>query len=192
MSGSTNDSIIEGIDYGPLACLVGEWKGDSGMDVAPEPDDDEHNPYYETIVFTAAGDVTNAEEQTLAVVSYHQEVRRKSNGKVFHDQVGYWLWDAATGVIVQTLTIPRAVTLLAGGAARQEDETTVIEVKAVDGAEDWGIQQSPFMQEKARTMAFSHSVRVTGDKLVYEESTLLDIYGKHNYEHTDGNSLQRS
>ncbi len=46
------------VEYGPLACLVGVWKGSDGMDVAPEPDDDEHNPYYETLVFEAAGDVT--------------------------------------------------------------------------------------------------------------------------------------
>ena len=50
---------------------------------------------YETITFEAAGDVTNAERQTLAVVRYHQVVRRKSNDEVFHDQVGYWTWDAS-------------------------------------------------------------------------------------------------
>ena len=70
--------MSDSVDYGPLACLVGVWKGSDGMDVAPEPDDDEHNPYYETLVFEAAGDVTNAEEQVLSVLRYHQEVRRKS------------------------------------------------------------------------------------------------------------------
>ena len=54
------------IDYGPLAALIGTWQGDKGMDVSPEPDGIEENPYYETIVFEAAGDVTNAEAQTLA------------------------------------------------------------------------------------------------------------------------------
>ena len=67
------------VDYGPLDCLVGVWKGSDGMDVAPEPDDDEHNPYYETLVFEAAGDVTNAEEQVLSMLRYHQVVTRKSN-----------------------------------------------------------------------------------------------------------------
>jgi len=182
---------IDGINYGPLACLVGVWKGSEGMDVAPEPDDDERNPYYETIVFEAAGDVTNAEEQTLALLRYHQEVKRKSDDKVFHDQVGYWLWDSATGVVVQTLTIPRAVTLLAGGTANVEGDSTVLAVRAADGDEQWGIVQSPFMQEKARTVAFSHTITVSGDRLEYSETTLLDIYGKKNYEHTDDNVLQR-
>ena len=125
-----SDTVIDGIDYGPLACLIGVWKGSDGMDVSPEPDDDERNPYYETIVFEAAGDVTNAEEQTLSVVRYHQEVRRKSTDKVFHDQVGYWLWDPATDQVCQTLTIPRAVTLLAGGKATVDADKTILEVQA--------------------------------------------------------------
>jgi hypothetical protein len=186
-----SDTEIDGIDYGPLACLVGTWKGGEGMDVAPEPDDDEHSPYYETLIFEAGGDVTNAEDQVLSVVRYHQVVSRKSNDEVFHDQVGYWLWDPATDVVCQTLTIPRAVTLLAGGTATVNGETTVIKVKAKDGDQDWGIVQSPFMQNKARTTAFVHNIEVNGDTLVYSETTMLDIYGKEKYKHTDGNTLKR-
>ncbi len=49
------------IDYGPLRQLIGTWTGRGGLDIAPEPDGTERNPYYETIVFEAGGDVTNAE-----------------------------------------------------------------------------------------------------------------------------------
>ena len=110
-------TVIDGVDYGPLAVLVGTWKGDKGVDVAPEPDGDERNPFYETIVFEAAGDVTNAEEQTLAIVRYHQVVTRKSNDEVFHDQIGYWLWDASNNGIVETFVIPRGVGVAAEGTA---------------------------------------------------------------------------
>ena len=186
-----SDTVIDGVDYGPLACLLGAWKGDSGMDVAPEPGDTEDNPYYETITFEAAGDVTNAEEQILSIVRYHQEVRRKSNDKVFHDQVGYWLWDSVTEAIIQTLTIPRAVTLLAGGTATVTEDRTVFEVQAKDGDADWGIVQSPFMREKARTLEFRHQLTVKGDRMRYTETTVLDIYGDHHFDHTDQNTLQR-
>ena len=84
------------IDYGPLRGLIGSWKGDKGLDVAPEPDGTEENPYWETLDFEAIGDVTNAESQTLTVLRYQQVVRRKSNDEIFHDQCGYWMWDAAT------------------------------------------------------------------------------------------------
>ncbi|MGB0575656.1 MAG: heme-binding beta-barrel domain-containing protein [Alphaproteobacteria bacterium] len=81
-------------DYGPLAGLIGVWTGDKGMDIAPEPDGTEHNPYYETITYTAIGDADNAEEQLLTALHYIQIVQRKSNDEVFHHQSGYWMWDA--------------------------------------------------------------------------------------------------
>lgn len=32
------------INYGPLTELIGVWKRDKGIDVAPEPDGTENNP----------------------------------------------------------------------------------------------------------------------------------------------------
>ena len=186
-----HDTTKEEVDYGPLTVLIGTWKGDTGMDVAPEPDDDERNPYYETIVFEEAGDVTNAEEEVLAAVRYHQEVRRKSTGLVFHDQVGYWLWNSATGEVIQTMTIPRGVTLLAGGKVMVEKDGTVFEVSAQAGNPDWNIIETTFMHKKARTRAFTHRLEVRGNRMSYAETTLLDIYGKRDYEHTDENVLHR-
>lgn len=187
------DSVIDGIDYGPLALLVGVWEGDKGVDKAPEKDGEERNLFYETILFEAIGDVTNAQEQTLAVLRYHQIVRRKSNDKVFHNETGYYSWDSRTGVISQAFAIPRGVALVAGGTARSDAENpaaTVIELKAADGDADWGIAQAPFMRDKARTVAFTHKLTVDGDSLVYAESTVLDIYGR-TYDHTDINRLKR-
>jgi len=88
--------------------------GDKGLDVAPEPDGSAESPYYETLEFTPCGTVENADSQELSVVRYQQIVTRKSDGKVSHDQTGYWMWDPATGIVMQSLTIPRAVTGLVG------------------------------------------------------------------------------
>ncbi|ROR32372.1 heme-binding beta-barrel domain-containing protein [Inmirania thermothiophila] len=179
------------IDYGPLAGLIGTWKGEEGLDVAPEPDGQEENPFFETLTFEAAGTVTNAERQTLAVVRYHQVVRRKADGEVFHDQVGYWMWDAERGLVMQSVAIPRAVCLLAGGRFEITPEgATVIEVRAALDDADWGIVQSPFMREQARTVAFEHRVTVHGDRLHYRETTHLAIYGRR-FEHTDESRLRR-
>lgn len=182
-----------GIDFGPLAALIGTWEGDSGMDVAPEPDGSEENPYYETIVFEAVGDVTNAESQTLAVVRYHQVVSRKSNDEVFHDQIGYWTWDPATRTVSQSVDIPRVVALLAGGTFEGDASGAeiVLEVRAKRGDPDWGIIESPFMRDKASTLGFEHRVEVRGDRMKYAETTALDIYGRK-FDHTDANELRRT
>ncbi len=178
------------IDYGPLTFLIGKWEGHKGEDLAPEPDGEENNPYYETIVFEAIGDVTNAESQILVALHYRQIVKRKSDDKVFHDETGYWMWDAGNDIIMHSLTIPRAVALLAGGHARKEGQAIVYEVAAKRDDPDWGIVQSPFMQRKANTTAFTHTITLTGDELRYRETTMLDIYGR-SFEHTDQNILTR-
>jgi hypothetical protein len=180
------------VSYGPLAGLIGEWQGDGGTDVAPEPDGVEESPYYETITFEAGGDVDNAESQTLSIVPYRQVVRRKSNDEVFHHQLGYWLWDPAAGTVVQSLTIPRAVCCLAGGVFEGDVNAAeiVLEVASKLGDEDWGIIQSPFMRDNATTLAFEHRLVLVGDELRYAETTYLEIYGRK-FEHTDENVLKR-
>lgn len=181
------------IDYGPLQGLIGIWKGDKGVDVAPEPDGTENNPYYETITFTAAGDVSNAESQVLVAVHYHQIVRRKSNDQVFHDETGYWMWDAAQKIVMHSLVIPRAVCVLAGGTytgETGEGRRVVLEVAAAEDDDDWSIVQSPFMRDNARTTAFHHKLTVGEETLSYSETTTVDIYGRV-FEHTDENELRR-
>jgi hypothetical protein len=187
----TREEHFMSIDYGPLTGLIGSWKGDKGLDVSPEPDGPVESPYYETLEFLAAGDVENYEEQKLAIVSYHQVVTRKSNDEVFHDQVGYWLWDAASQTVMQTVTIPRGVSLTAGGTATGQGPI-VLRVEAALGDPDWSISQSPFMRDRASTLAFAHEVTLDGDRLSYAETTTLAIYDQKSFAHTDANELVRA
>jgi len=185
--------MSEILDYGPLQELLGTWQGDKGMDVAPEPDGAEENPYYETITYTPVGDVSNAESQRLVAVHYTQVVQRKSNDQVFHHQTGYWMWDAANELVMHSFTIPRAVALVAGGHWRGERDTdgrVQLEVIARLGDDDWGIVQSPFMRDHARTGKFVLRLQVGEGRLSYHQTTWVDIYDKL-FEHTDANELIR-
>lgn len=179
------------VDYGPLAGLLGRWSGDKGIDVAPEPDGPDNNPYYETLTFEGCGDVDNVGEQFLSIVHYKQVVQRKSNDEVFHHQVGYFLWDAAAKVVMHSFTIPRGVALVAGGKASQTGQQIMIEVAAGKSAPEWPIAESPFMNAKAKTVGFTMNLMLEGDQLSYRQTTLLDIYGNHQFEHTDENQLNR-
>lgn len=178
------------IDYGPLAGLIGHWQGDKGMDVAPEPSGPDNNPYYESMTFYAVGDVDNAGEQFLSIIHYKQVVRRKSNDEIFHHQVGYWLWDADKQHVMHSFTIPRGVAIVAGGSVKRVSDEIVIEVEAGDSAGHWPIAQSPFMTQKAKTLSFSQQLTLKEDQLSYQQTTLVDIYGKP-FEHTDDNKLTR-
>lgn len=181
--------IITDIDMGPLEGLLGIWMGDKGRDISPEPDGVEDNSYYERIQFSLTRRVSNAEEQKLAAVQYRQLVRRTTNNKVLHDQCGYWAWDAESEVLMHVFTIPRGVAVIAGGGVSEnEDGNLVFEVSARAGDAEWAITEAPFMQKKARTLSFSQKMILGQGNLSYEQSTLLDIYGKE-FEHTENNDL---
>ena len=177
-------------NFGPLAALIGVWKGDKGSDVAPTPDNSEHIPYHETLTIEAVGDVTNAKKQHLWVIRQHQVAQRKSDNEVFHDQIGYWTWDADQQEVTQSLTIPLAVCHLAGGTASQTNGTVKLNVSSKSGDQHWGIAQTPFMDANAKTTAYTYEVVVDGDTMTYSQSTMLDIYGIE-FDHTDGNTLTR-
>jgi hypothetical protein len=179
------------VNYGPLEKLIGTWRGDKGTDIAPEPDGTENNPYYETYIFTDSGTATNAEEQVLAVLHYRRIVKRKSNDEIFHDETGYWMWDDNAKVIMHSLTIPRAVSLLAGAIFDEknyEKNKLTIEVSAGIDNENWGIIQSPFMKEKALTTSYHQKLVIENGKMLSSETTMLEIYGR-TFEHTDNNEL---
>lgn len=146
MTGTNADTAI---DFGPLTGLIGVWKGDKGVDVAPEPEGPEQNPFYETITFREVGEVENAQSQKLVAVHYHQLVSRKSDDKVFHNETGYWMWDAGTSVLMHSLLIPRAVGLIAGGTWEASTGSGVaLDVAARHDDPDWQIIQSPFMRDR--------------------------------------------
>lgn len=182
-----------GTDYGPLTRLIGTWEGDKGIDVAPGPESEARSAYFETLMFSAIGDVTNAQSQVLAVLHYRQIVRRKSDGEIFHDETGYWMWDAVTQTIIHSLVIPRGVAVLAGGRFENQADPSspfTLEVSASIDDPAWSILQSPFMMEKARTTKFTQKLVIDDSKLSFSETTTLDIYGK-TFEHTDDNTLTR-
>lgn len=176
-------------DVGVLKPLLGVWKGKKGMDRSLHRAGAIETPFHETLTFTGVGQAKNADEQVLDVIRYHQVVQRLEDDVVFHDEVGYWMWDGERGIVIQSLAIPRGVTLLAGGTLR-EGEGLEMKVKAESGVSHWNISQSPFMSQKAKTTAFEHSITLVGNTLSYEETTHLEIYGQA-FEHTDRNSLEK-
>lgn len=185
------NTIIDNVDYGPLAQLIGKWYGNTGLDIAPDnKSNPDKTPFTNEIIFTAAGTAENAEEQKLVAVKYHHVVRKAENGHIFHDQIGHWVYESATNVIMHSLTIPRGVCLLAGGVFKENALGSVFEVEASAGSDTYGIVQSPFMFEKAKTNAFLMKMVVKGDELSYHEITSLHIYGK-DFEHVDSSTLQR-
>ena len=184
-------SIINEVDYGPLAQLLGKWVGNKGLDNAPDSSaSPDLSPFSDELTFTLSGPSENAEDQQLVSIRYHHVVRKLENGHIFHDQIGHWIYEEKTNQIMHSLTIPRAVCLLAGGEYQERDGVSLFEVEARAGSNTFGIIQSPFMLEKATTKAFKMNLSVKGNELKYREITSLHIYGK-DFDHVDESTLSR-
>ena len=105
-------------NLGPLARLAGTWYGDQGVDTHPQADGPETEPYIERIVMEPI-DAQNNGPQVLYGLRYHVHIVKPGELAGFHDQVGYWLWEPATGRITHTLAIPRAQVAMATGVAHK-------------------------------------------------------------------------
>jgi len=184
--------MSDAIKENPLKELLGVWEGDKGVDLAPKPDEDENNPYYETLTFEAVDiDIENAEEQELRAIRYNQIVREKANDKVSHDETGFWIWDNEKNTIMCAFSIPRGVSLLCGGGFEKLHKgETVFKVSAELNHSNWGIVQSPFMLQKAKTTSFKREVKVVNNTLSYSQETVVEIYGKE-FNHKDSNTLTK-
>lgn len=184
-------SVIDGVDYGPLAQLLGKWVGTKGLDNAPDADaNPDKTAFTDEINFTVAGPAENAEEQELVAIKYHHVVRKIENGLIFHDQIGHWIYEPSTNNIMHSLSIPRGVCLLAGGKYKESNEEGLFNVEAKQGSNTFGIVQSPFMIDKAKTTAFRMALSVKNNELKYREIMSLEIYEKK-FEHSDESILHR-
>src|SRR5579871_3798728 len=176
-------------ELGPLKSLVGTFKGNIGDDVAPSDDRGaENNKYHEVIVFTHILPAGN-HEQILYGLRYHQQVFRHGEDFPFHDQVGYWHWDPKAGQVMQSLTIPRGMAVLAGGPAEHDSKSLLL--KAELGSKTFGIVSNPFLDKEFKTVEYTILVTITGeDSFTYEQVTNIQIKGQPKiFEHRDKNTL---
>lgn len=177
-------------NLGPLAPLAGVWEGMRGTDVAPEADGPEKRSFVERIELQPI-DPANNGPQLLYGLRYHTHITEPGEVKTFHDQVGYWLWEPATGTIMHSLTIPRGQTALAVGQATADARSFTL--KAERGTPGYGICSNPFLEENFRTDSFTITVTVNDDGTwSYNEDTVLMIKGQDEpFHHRDTNTLRK-
>ena len=173
---------------GPLRGLAGIWEGERGLDVKPKAEGPKKQAYVERIELQPIDPQTNG-PQLLYGLRYHTHVTKPGQVKTYHDQVGYWLWEPATGCVIHTLTIPRGEIAMAAGTTTAD--ATSFELVATQGLDTWGICSAPFLDWAFKTVEFRIKVTVHPDGTWgYEEDTVLKIRGQEELvHHTDRNLL---
>lgn len=177
-------------NLGPLTGLAGVWQGTRGLDVKPKAEGPKKQAYVERIELQPIDPQTNG-PQLFYGLRYHTHVTKPDQVKTYHDQVGYWLWEPATGTVIHTLTIPRAQTVMAVGKAAAD--ATTFELVATRGPTDYGICSTPFLEHAFKTVEFRIQVTVNPDGTwSYDEDTVMEIRGQSElFHHRDRNTLSK-
>ena len=177
-------------NLGPLRRLAGIWEGQRGVDVNPKADGPETRKYYERIEMQPIDPQANG-PQLFYGLRYHVHINTREEDITFHDQVGYWLYEAATGLILQTLAIPRGQIAIAAGHAKPDDRKLV--VKAERGQTEYGICSTTFLDLAFRTDSYQLTVDFHDDgSWSYVSDTMLMVKGRDEpFLHRDHNRLSK-
>jgi hypothetical protein len=178
-------------NLGPLARLAGTWEGSKGDDVAPGDDrGTENNKFRERMIFVPFGP-TNNHEQSLYCLRYSKTAWRIGEADPFHEELGYWLWDAAEKQVMHCFMVPRGVTVIAGGTA--EATAKQLNLAADLGSPTYGICSNKFLDREFKTVRFEMKITFNDDgSFTYEQDTQLLMKGrKEVFHHRDSNTVKR-
>jgi hypothetical protein len=183
-----NDLIVKNL--GPLAALSGTWEGDLGIDVSRVHSKITETKYREKIIFEPLGPVNNG-PQELYGLRYSMTAWRLGEDEAFHEELGYWLWDAGNKQVLRCFMVPRGVVINAGGDAQADSKSFHLSAKV--GSESYGILSNKFLDESYKTMKYLLDINIQDEtKFSYKETTRLWIpINEATFDHTDENTLTK-
>ena len=177
-------------NLGPLRRLAGIWEGRKGVDINPKVAGPERREYTERIELQPIDYQLNG-PQLFYGLRYHTHVLATDEDATFHDQVGYWLWEPATGLILQTVAIPRGQVAIAAGHAAPDASSLVLTAKR--GDTEYGICSTGFLEQAFRTDSYRIEVTFNADGgWSYVQETILLVRGRTQpFEHRDVNTFAK-
>ena len=178
-------------EWGPLAGLIGEWEGEGGLDSAFSHSQGKvlGTPYTEKLTMKPFGPVANGRQQ-LWGLDYKTAMWRENENDPFHTEVGYWLYDPATGEVLRGFVVPRGITVLAGGIAAAD--ATSFTLKAAIDHPQYKIAENQYLTANASSVSYEVTITVGDGTWGYAESTMLRMKEfPELFAHTDKNTLRR-
>jgi hypothetical protein len=177
-------------NLGPLRRLAGVWQGRKGIDLNPKAEGPERRDFIERIDMEPIDPQANG-PQLFYGLRYHVHILATDEDATFHDQVGYWLWEPATGLVLQSLAIPRGQAALAAGHA--SPDATRLVVTAERGQPEYGICSTAFLEYAFRTESYRLEITFQADdRWSYVSDTMLAVRGRPGlFTHRDRNTLDK-
>jgi len=158
--------------------------------VKPKAEGPKSQAYVERIELQPIDPQTNG-PQLFYGLRYHTRITKPDQVKMYHDQVGYWLWEPANGNVIHTLTIPRGMITMAAGKASAGDKQ--FELYAKEDDRNAGISSNAFLNYAFRTVEYRIQVSIHDDGTwSYEQDTVMKIKDQEAlFHHVDKNTLHK-
>ncbi|HEY8053311.1 MAG: FABP family protein [Steroidobacterales bacterium] len=175
-------------NLGPLRRLAGIWESRKGVDINPKAKGPERRRFSERIELQPIDAQSNG-PQLFYGLRYHTRILASDEDATFHDQTGYWLWEPATALVQQTLSIPRGQVAIAAGHARANANRLVLTARRGDTG--YGICSSAFLEYAFRTDSYRIEVVFNRNgSWSYVLDTMLKVRGRAAaFLHRDRNTL---
>ena len=177
-------------EWGPLAGLVGEWEGDDGLDISWHNVEGEigETKFREKVSMKAFGPVDNG-TQHLYGLDYRMAAWRAGEENPFHTEVGYWLWDGATGEVMRCFVVPRGITTFAGGTASADAKELTL--RADKGGDHYNIGENQYLAKHASTLSYEARITIGDGEWSYHETAVLKMDEFPDpFPHVDHNTLR--
>ena len=177
-------------NLGPLRRLAGIWESHAGVDINPKAAGPERRDFSERMELQPIDAQANG-PQLFYGLRYHTHILASDEAATFHDQTGYWLWEPATGLVLQTLSIPRGQVAIAAGHATHD--ATELVLTARRGDTGYGICSTAFLEYAFRTESYRIEVVFNPDgSWSYVLDTMLFVHGRlEPFLHRDRNTLRK-
>ena len=179
-------------EWGPLEGLIGEWESArDGVDIAFSHSRGlvRESSYHEKSTMKPFGPVDNG-PQILYGLDYKSAMWRDDEENPFHTEVGYWLWDGASGEVMKGFVVPRGITVLAGGTARADAREFTLNASLEDP--QYAIGENKYLATNASSLSHRTTITVGDGIWSYDEITMLRMNEfDEPFAHTDHNTLHR-
>ena len=175
-----------------LTASMGTYVG-NGTDTFPTPQGPMVTTYRETMVMGAPFQTANpggpGMSQNLLCVQYYTQLVNAQTGVPMHQETGFWMLSMETNLFMKAISIPRGITILAGGTWTLDITNGLTMMgSAQAGSLTFGISNEPFLNQAAPTESFTTTMVNTSNSISYKEDSILKIQGQ-NFNHTDEANL---
>ena len=177
-------------NLGPLRRLAGIWEGRKGIDINPKAAGPERREFIERIELQPIDPQANG-PQLFYGLRYHVHILATDEDATFHDQVGYWLWEPATGLVLQIAQPSRAARSRSPPAMPRPMPPSLVLTAPARRRPSYGICSTAFLEYAFRTDSYRIEITFNADgSWSYVSDTMLMVRGRAEpFQHRDRNTL---